>query len=223
MADTSSAADRHPPGLPAASRAWKTACRRWVLPTPEGPYRKRGAGSRAARRVCAAAHASRLLSPTTKVSKVWSGLGHVAEMGRDGSGTARPSRTGEGSPSASAVEARSTRLCGQRLVRPAVAVAPPVGAVCRPSRRMDGATSEDSMNDVTRRRVRPGDQRSIERAPSDGKKKNRGPPPSRKALLVGDLAPGEELEVGDQLAHRGARLARVAVQLPLELEAPAVA
>src|SRR5436309_10724415 len=55
------------------------------------------------------------------------------------------------------------------------------------------------------------------------RKKNRGPPPSRKTLLVGDLAPGEELEVGDQLAHRGARLARVAPQLPLELEAPAVA
>ena len=43
------------------------------------------------------------------------------------------------------------------------------------------------------------------------------------ALLVGDLAPGEELEVGDQLTHRRARLARVAAQLPLELEAAAVA
>src|SRR5206468_8469055 len=88
---------------------------------------------------------------------------------------------------------------------------------------MAGATREDNMNDVIRRRGRPADQTSIERAPSDGKKKNRGPPPSRKTLLVGDLAPGEELEVGDQLAHRGARLARVAAQLPLELEAPAVA
>src|SRR5438046_696130 len=88
---------------------------------------------------------------------------------------------------------------------------------------MAGATREDNMNDVIRRRVRPADQTSIERAPSDGKKKNRGPPPSRKTLLVGDLAPGEELKVVDQLAHRGARLARVAAQLPLELEAPAVA
>src|SRR3989442_7785134 len=113
--------------------------------------------------------------------------------------------------------------CAQALLRAAVPVTTPSGPACRPSPWMAGATREDSMNDVIRRRVRPADQASIERAASDGKKKNRGPPPSRKTLLVGDLAPGEELEVGDQLAHRGARLARVAAQLPPELEAPAVA
>src|SRR5262245_41742745 len=42
-------------------------------------------------------------------------------------------------------------------------------------------------------------------------------------LLVGDLTRGQDLDVGDQLAHRGARLARVATQLALELDAAPVA
>src|SRR5205814_1717357 len=113
--------------------------------------------------------------------------------------------------------------CVQVLLRAAVPVTTPSGPAGRPSPWMDGATCEDRMYDVTRRGCGPADQASIERAESDGKKKNRGPPPSRKALLVGDLAPGEELEVGDQLAHRSARLARVAAQLPLQLEAPPAA
>src|SRR5207249_6339134 len=136
----------------------------------------------------------------------------------------RPRWLAHGSPASSTpVETRLTGPCVQVLLRAAVPVTTPSGPAGRPSPWMDGATCEDRMYDVTRRGCGPADQASIERAESDGKKKNRGPPPSRKALLVGDLAPGEELEVGDQLAHCSARLARVATQLPLELEAPAIA
>src|SRR5207245_2443720 len=69
----------------------------------------------------------------------------------------------------------------------------------------------------------PADQASIGQPELACKKKNHVRLGVRMALLVGDLAPGEELEVGDQLTHRRARLARVAAQLPLELEAAAVA
>src|SRR5437667_12063395 len=69
----------------------------------------------------------------------------------------------------------------------------------------------------------PADQASIGQPELACKKKNHVRSGVRMALLVGDLAPGEELEVGDQLTHRRARLARVAAQLPLELEAAAVA
>jgi hypothetical protein len=42
-------------------------------------------------------------------------------------------------------------------------------------------------------------------------------------LLVGDLAGGQDLDVGDELAHGGACLAGVATQLSLELDAAPVA
>src|SRR5438046_9144613 len=97
----------------------------------------------------------------------------------------RPRWLAHGSPASSTpVETRLTGPCVQELLRAAVPVTTLSGPAGRPSPWMDGATSGDSMNDVTRRGCDPADQRSIERAPSDGKKKNRGPPPSRKALLV---------------------------------------
>src|SRR5207245_2218160 len=172
MADTSSAADRHAAGLPAASRAWKTACRRWVLPTPEGPYRKRGAGSRAARRVCAAARRA----PGGEVPLADPAPDRLADPGPDRGrvlSLSRPRWLAHGSPASSTpVETRLTGPCAQALLRAAVPVTTPSRPACRPSPWMAGVTREDSMNDVIRRRVRPADQTSIERAPSDGKKKN---------------------------------------------------
>src|SRR5688500_4756728 len=41
-------------------------------------------------------------------------------------------------------------------------------------------------------------------------------------LLIGDLARGDELQVGDQLPYRAARLARIPPQLALELHPPPI-
>ncbi len=54
-----------------ARMAWAMACRRWVLPRPESPWRKSGFQARPGffATAWAAAKAKRFDSPTTKVSK----------------------------------------------------------------------------------------------------------------------------------------------------------
>src|SRR5262249_46261446 len=68
-----------------------------------------------------------------------------------------------------------------------------------------------------------GTERSVPKRTALARRRMRNPAAAVSRLLIGDLTSREDLDVGDQLAHRSTRLPGIAPQLALELDAAPVA